>query len=232
AWEELAEPECAISPRKTLEIPNWSALYHGLILQEEDIGLHLPQQKELRETLKSKPRVTKAKMTFSATFSNQWIGDLTRAGFPSFSGLSRIHIVYTLFGEVTVSKASLLREENRICITATLLTKDKRPIEWTEDRGEGFQRSFGMDFELEDGSKFHYPPSTPSPSHGAPSGPSPHGEGGDAKSGPPKGLFAADLLLFLSKLRGEVKEEEMAEEKARVLHCLEVAGEIERLATL
>lgn len=55
------------------------------------------------------------------------------------------------------------------------------------------------------------------------------------KSPPPptpghKGLFARDLELFLAEIRRERSSDEMAQDRKRVLYCLELAEEIEKMA--
>jgi len=50
-------------------------------------------------------------------------------------------------------------------------------------------------------------------------------------AGPPKGLFARDLSLFLQKIRGEIGKDQLEKEKKRLLHCAEIAGKIQEMAT-
>jgi hypothetical protein len=99
----------------------------GLVCQEEDIGLGTPAFKELVQMLKSKPPMTETKMVFTAgAQSSRWISDFKRAGFPSFSGVNRLHMLYELFGELTVKDAHLTRDGDSTEMVATLLTKDNR----------------------------------------------------------------------------------------------------------
>ncbi|XP_031552853.1 biliverdin reductase A-like [Actinia tenebrosa] len=198
----------------------------GLVCQEEDIGLLTPAFKELIQMLESKPPVSETTMVFTASSqSSSWIGDLKRAGFPSFSGINRLHMVYEMFGELTVKEAKLTRDGDSIEMVASLLTKDNRPIIWINSRSPGKDRTFSFDFKFEDGTTMSYSPRMGPPPRGA--APPPTGP----PMGPPKGLFAGDLKLFIDKVRGEVAAEELAKERKRVLHCLELAGKIEEMAT-
>lgn len=99
--------------------------FSGVVLQEEDIGLLTDAFKELVEMLKAKPRVTKASMEFCASLtSSAWVCDFKRGGFPSFSGINRLHMVYELFGEMTVQDAKMTVDSNKREMVATLRTND------------------------------------------------------------------------------------------------------------
>lgn len=75
-------------------------------------------------------------------------------------------------------------------------------------------RQTNKEFKFEDGTVLApapaKPPPPPTPGH--------------------KGLFARDLELFLAEIRGERSSDEMAQDKKRVLYCLELAEEIEKMA--
>lgn len=102
-------------------------IFTGVVCQEEDISLLTPAFKELLQLLESKPPVTETKMVFTASSqSSSWIGDLKRAGFPSFAGISRLHMLYEMFGELKVKEAKLTRDGDSTEMVATLLTKDNR----------------------------------------------------------------------------------------------------------
>ena len=89
-------------------------------------------------------------------------------------------------------------------------------MSWITERVRGGKpRQRLQEFKFEDGTVLTPPPAGPPP--------------------PPtpghKGLFARDLEMFLAEIRGERSREEMAEDKKRVLHCLELAEEIEKMVT-
>lgn len=104
-----------------------------------------------------------------------------------------------------------------------------RPIIWINSRSPDKDRTFSFDFKFEDGTTMSYSPRMGPPPRGAAPPPGAATEG--PPKGPPRGLFAGDLKLFIDKVRGEVGAEELAKERKRVLHCLEVAGKIEEMAT-
>ena len=94
-----------------------------------------------------------------------------------------------------------------------------RPLTWIRsyERGrEGNPRQRFQEFKFEDGTVLTPPPASrlPPPTPGY------------------KGLFARDLELFLAEIRGERSREEMNEERKLVLDCLELAEEIEKMASV
>lgn len=92
-----------------------------------------------------------------------------------------------------------------------------RPLTWITERvRDGKPRQRFQEFEFEDGTVLTLPPAGPPP--------------------PPtpghKGLFARDMELFFAEIRGQRSREEMAEDKKRILACLELAEEIEKMASV
>ena len=90
-----------------------------------------------------------------------------------------------------------------------------RPLTWISKRvKDGMVRQTHKEFKFEDGTVLEpapiKPPPAPTPGH--------------------KGLFARDLELFLAKIRGECSHDEITRDKKRVLYCLELAEEIEKMA--
>ena len=90
-----------------------------------------------------------------------------------------------------------------------------RPLTWITERvRDGKVRQSHKEFKFEDGTVLKpalvKPPPPPTPGH--------------------KGLFARDLELFLAEIRGERSSDEIAQDKKRVLYCLELAEEIEKMA--
>ena len=91
-----------------------------------------------------------------------------------------------------------------------------RPLTWISERVRGGKpRQASQEYKFEDGTTV-----TPAPVS-KPSGPPPPGH---------KGLFARDLEIFLSEVRGERSSDEIAQDKKRVLYCLELAEKIETMA--
>ena len=91
-----------------------------------------------------------------------------------------------------------------------------RPLTWISERVCGGKpRQASQEYKFEDGTTV-----TPAPVS-KPSGPPPPGH---------KGLFARDLEIFLSEVRGERSSDEIAQDKKRVLYCLELAEKIETMA--
>ena len=86
----------------------------------------------------------------------------------------------------------------------------------TERVRDGKPRQRFQEFKFEDGTVLTLPPTGPPPP------PTPEH----------KGLFARDLELFLAEIRGERSREEMAEDKKRILDCLELAEEIKKMASV
>lgn len=131
-------------------------------------------------------------------------------GFPSFSGISRLTWLVDLFGELSVSAASLSEdpENGHVKLTAQLLTGENRPITWIEERGPGLPRAKHINFQLDSGVVEKLPPAAREP----------------------VGLFMQDTILFVQKLLEQVPTEQLRAERRRVLHCLELAERIQKLA--
>ena len=56
--------------------------------------------------------------------------------------------------------------------------------------------------------------------------------GGSGSVGPARrGMFAQDMDIFLAEVRGERPKEVIEAEKRRIVHCLELADKIEKIAT-
>lgn len=61
-----------------------------------------------------------------ARFLKEWIADISRAGFPSFSGISQLEILYDLFGELSLQEAHFENETDLHRLTCKLHTLDNR----------------------------------------------------------------------------------------------------------
>ncbi|XP_068604937.1 biliverdin reductase A isoform X2 [Brachionichthys hirsutus] len=92
-------------------------------------------------------------------------------------------------------------------MTAQLRTSGSRSLTWIEERGPGLPRAKSINLRFDSCTLTEMPP--------APSG--------------PVGLFMQDLVLFSSKILGQVSLEELQRERTRVLHCLKLAETIQQL---
>lgn len=189
----------------------------GLTCHVEDIALLLDSHKDMKQTIQNKTvPLIEGSIRLDARFLKEWIADLSRAGFPSFSGISQLEILYDLFGELSLKEAHFVHEPDLQLLTCKLHTSDSRPIIWRIERVRGGKpRQASQEYKFEDGSTV-----TPAPVS-KPPGPPPPGH---------KGLFARDLEIFLSEIRGERSSDDIAQDKKRVLYCLELAEKIEKMA--
>lgn len=189
----------------------------GLTCHVEDIALLLDSHKDMKHAIQNKnvPFI-EGTIRLDARFLKEWIADIRRAGFPSFSGISQLEILYDLFGELSLQEAHFEHETDLHRLTCKLHTLDNRPLTWISERVRGGKpRQASQEYKFEDGTTV-----TPAPVS-KPSGPPPPGH---------KGLFARDLEIFLSEVRGERSSDEIAQDKKRVLYCLELAEKIETMA--
>lgn len=189
----------------------------GLTCHVEDIALLLDSHKDMKHAIQNKnvPFI-EGTIRLDARFLKEWIADIRRAGFPSFSGISQLEILYDLFGELSLQEAHFEHETDLHRLTCKLHTLDNRPLTWISERVRGGKpRQASQEYKFEDGTTV-----TPAPVS-KPSGPPPPGH---------KRLFARDLEIFLSEVRGERSSDEIAQDKKRVLYCLELAEKIETMA--
>lgn len=174
----------------------------GLILHEEHIELLTEDFKALKKEVEGK-KLQEGTLHFTG-------GPLKpNFGFVGFAGISRLTWLVDLFGELSVTAATLEEDpaSHRCKMTARLLTADGRPLTWIEERQPGLGRAKNILFQFDSCTLTSFPP--------APRG--------------TIGLFMADLLLFSAKLAGRVSEDEIQRERRRVLHCLGLAQKIQHL---
>ncbi|KAM6948512.1 biliverdin reductase A [Aplochiton taeniatus] len=175
----------------------------GLILHEEHIELLTADFKQLKKDVAGKT-LEEGVLHFTG-------GALKPGfGFPAFSGIARLTWLVDMFGELTVSSATMEErsDSNYAKMTAHLLTAENRPLTWTEERGPGLPRARTINFRFACSSITEVP------------------------QGPkePVGLFMQDLVLFAGKLQGSVSPQALQAERRRVLHCLELADRIRQLS--
>ncbi|KAM8838706.1 biliverdin reductase A [Synchiropus picturatus] len=179
----------------------WSlAEDRGLILHEEHIELLTEDYKLLKKEVKGK-LLQEGTLHFTG-------GPLKPGfGFLAFSGIARLTWLVDLFGELTVTAATMVEnsDNNYSKMTAKLLTADSRPLTWIEERGPDLPRTKNINFRFDSCVLTQLPP--------APRG--------------TVGLFMQDLVHFCNKLLGQVSPEELQRERRRVLHCLSLAQRIQ-----
>ncbi|GAA6231455.1 biliverdin reductase A-like [Lates japonicus] len=148
----------------------------GVILHEEHIEL-------LTEDYKVLKREVQGKILQEGTL--HFTGGALKPGFgfPAFSGIARLTWLVELFGELSVTAASMEENSgNYSKMTAKLLTSDNRPLTWIEERGPGLPRAKNINFQFESCTLTQIPP--------APRG--------------AVGLFMQDLIHFSAKLVGQM----------------------------
>lgn len=174
----------------------------GLVLHEEHIELLTADFKQLKKDVSGRT-LEEGTLHFTG-------GALKPGfGFPAFSGIARLTWLVDLFGELTVTSATMEErsDSNYVKMTAQLITADNRPLTWTEERGPGLPRAKTVNFRFSCSSVTELPPAPREP----------------------VGLFMQDLVLFSGKLTGLVTPEDLQAERRRILHCLELADRIRLL---
>ncbi|XP_077413576.1 biliverdin reductase A [Vanacampus margaritifer] len=175
----------------------------GVILHEEHIELFTEDYKWLKKEVQGKT-LQEGTLHFTGGVLKPGFGFLT------FSGIARLTWLVELFGELSVTAATMELDlgNNYSKMTAKMRTADNKPLTWIEERGPGLPRAKNINFQFESGPLTEIPPS-------------PRGA---------VGLFMQDLIRFSSKLMGQISPEELQKEKIRILHCLELAEKIEQLS--
>ncbi|XP_028328699.1 biliverdin reductase A [Gouania willdenowi] len=195
--------EYPMTTNHTAAVELWDlAQSKGVILHEEHIELLSEDYKLLKKQVQDKV-LKEGTLHFTG-------GRLKPGfGFAAFSGLSRLTWLVDLFGELTVTAATL--EEDPVKsftkMTAKLLTADNKPLTWIEERQPGLPRAKNVTFHFDSFSLTQVP--------AAPRG--------------PVSLFMQDLIKFSAKILGQVSVDELQQEKTRILHCLELAEKIKLL---
>lgn len=173
----------------------------GVVLHEEHIELLTEDYKQLKKEVEGK---TLQEGTFHFTGGALKPG----FGFPAFSGIARLTWLVELFGELSVTAATVEDgPDNHSKMTAELRTADNKPLRWIEERGPGLPRAKNINFRFDSCTMTQIPP--------APRG--------------AVGLFMQDLIHFSAKLAGHTGPEELQRERVRVLHCLGLAEKIQQL---
>ncbi|XP_028919388.1 biliverdin reductase A isoform X1 [Ornithorhynchus anatinus] len=177
----------------------------GKILHEEHIELLTEEYISLKKEVSGKELV-KGTLHFTAGPLDE-----ERFGFPSFSGISRLSWLVDLFGELSLVSATMEEQKDKkyLKMTADLKTADQRPLTWIEEKGPDLKREKHIKFSFTSGCLENLP----------------------AAPGGNVGIFMKDQNLFAQKVLGQVSEDDLTAEKRRVLHCLEIAAEIQKLCS-
>ncbi|KAM6157204.1 biliverdin reductase A [Erethizon dorsatum] len=174
----------------------------GKVLHEEHVELFMEEFAFLKKEVVGK-ELLKGSLLFTAAPLEE-----ERFGFPAFSGISRLTWLVSLFGELSLVSATLeeRKEEQYMKMTVSLETENKCPLSWIEEKGPGLKRNRYLSFHFKSGSLENVP-----------------------NVGVNKNIFLKDQNVFVQKLLGRVSEKELAAEKKRILHCLALAEEIQKL---
>ena len=104
-------------------------LIPGLVCHVENIALLLPLHQQFKQTIKNKAvPLQEGLVRLDARFSNDWIADASRAGFPSFSAISDLECMMDLFGKLTLQEAQYVYEPDLRSLTCKFSTSDDRYI--------------------------------------------------------------------------------------------------------
>ena len=103
------------------------SLFIGLICHVENIALLVDSHQDAKQSIKAKTvPLLEGMIRLDARFSSDWITDLNRAGFPSFSGISNLECLYDLFGELSLQEAHFVHESDLQSLTCKFATSDNR----------------------------------------------------------------------------------------------------------
>ncbi|KAG5210450.1 hypothetical protein MJG53_006535 [Ovis ammon polii x Ovis aries] len=173
----------------------------GKVLHEEHVELLMEEFAFLKKEVVGKD-LLKGSLLFTAAPLEE-----ERFGFPAFSGISRLTWLVSLFGELSLVSATLeeRKEDQYMKMTVCLETENKSPLTWIEEKAPGLKRNRRLSFHFRSGSLENMP-----------------------NVGINKNIFLKDQNIFVQKLLGQFSEEELAAEKKRILHCLWLAGEIQK----
>lgn len=178
------------------------AAQKGRVLHEEHVELLMEEFAFLRREVSGK-ELLKGSLHFTASPLEE-----ERFGFPAFSGISRLTWLVSLFGELSLISATLedRKEDQYMKMTVQLETQSKGLLSWIEEKGPGLKRSRYLNFQFTSGSLEEVP-----------------------SVGVNKDIFLKDQDIFIQKLLGQVSAEDLAAEKKRIMHCLGLASDIQKL---
>jgi len=97
-------------------------------------GRHSPlvqSHQDLKQSIKTKNvPLLEGTIRLDARLSSDWIGDLSRAGFPSFSGISDLECLNDLFGELTLRDAHFAHKTDLQSLTCKFSTLDNKYVKF------------------------------------------------------------------------------------------------------
>ncbi|XP_051039418.1 biliverdin reductase A [Phodopus roborovskii] len=178
------------------------AAQKGRVLHEEHVELLMEEFAFLRKEVTGK-ELLKGSLHFTASPLEE-----ERFGFPAFSGISRLTWLVCLFGELSLISATLedRKEDQYLKMTVQLETHNKGLLCWIEEKGPGLKRNRYLSFQFKSGSLDNVP-----------------------NVGVDKNIFLKDQDIFIQKLLGQVSAEDLAAERKRIMHCLGLAEDIQKL---
>ncbi len=171
----------------------------GRVLHVEHIELLSGSQTALRQAARGLGRPVDGRYHTEAN-SEGWIADMRLAGFPSFSGISRLSRLVDLFGPAGVEDAHLdeLEDEQRLVVDLSFVHGGRCRLDYR--RGRGLPRREDWDIRCERGALRTLPPV------------------------PTKPLFATDLDFFVGRVTAG-EESYISDEQ--ILDVMSLAEEIE-----
>ncbi len=178
------------------------------VLHVEHIELLTGRQAELRERVPTLGAIRRGELRFQGG-ADGWIVDPDRAGFPSFTGIARLHVLWDLVGPLRARAARLEPGTPGFRFEAELTTRDEATLSWSEERRPGLSRETRLRFEGERGILTTEDLEVARSTAGGPS------------------LFGRDLETFLDRIEGAP---ESPGERARILGALKVAADCHTLA--
>ncbi|CAO2578950.1 Biliverdin reductase A [Lemmus lemmus] len=178
------------------------AAQKGKVLHEEHLELLMEEFAFLKKEVMGK-ELLKGSLHFTASPLDE-----EKFGFPAFSGISRLTWLVCLFGELSLISATLedRKEDQYLKMTVQLETQSKGTLCWIEEKAPGLKRNRYLNFQFKSGSLENVP-----------------------NVGVNMKIFLKDQDLFIQKLLGQVSAEDLAAEKQRIMHCLNLADQIQKL---
>ncbi|GAB1286848.1 Biliverdin reductase A [Apodemus speciosus] len=221
AAQELWELAAQKAGSLTTMASNFRSLTLRRVLHEEHIELLMEEFEFLRREVAGK-ELLKGSLHFTVQdFSPLWAEPHSRCGktqstpleeekfgFPAFSGISRLTWLVSLFGELSLISATMedRKEDKYMKMTVQLETQNRGLLSWIEEKGPGLKRNRYLSFQFKSGSLEEVP-----------------------SVGVNRNIFLKDQDIFVQKLLGQVSAEDLAAEEKRIMHCLRLASDIQKL---
>jgi len=167
------------------------------------IGLLTESHREQRVRAGELGRPVAGRLEFRGGMDG-WIGDPAQAGSPALCAEPRLHQLLDLFGAARVSEATLERDDSGYRLEVRLRFESGGETVLEERRARGGERSLRYAIECERGLL------------------------GDPAARSAQGIFALDLGCLVARVR---QGEPSYVAESRILHVLELVGQIERLVS-